>query len=293
MLGVGINQHLKKRYAVNKVSVVVATRNEVLNIENCLKSLRGQLNIELEIIVVDNNSVDETREVAGNFADKVFNLVDEIDLTEVKNFRGAQVNFGVSCATGSIIFFPDADMTFDPGLLNECATMLQEFDALYIPEVICGLGYFGKIRAFERDFYNATCIDALRVVKKISFDKVGGFDVHNILFGPDDWDLTKKLHSIGVKTGLTKKRIFHHEERLSLSTYIEKKAKYTPTLEGYINKWGSDDPDISRQLGIGYRYFGVFLENSKWKRLIARLDLAIGMYFLRFIVGVAYIIRRH
>ncbi len=277
---------------MNKVSAIVATRNEALNIENCLKSLREQVDIRVEIIVVDNNSSDGTRKIAANFSDRVFNLADEIDLTGVTNFRGAQVNFGVACATGSIIFFPDADMTFDQGLLFECAKTLEEIDALYIPEVVCGLGYFGKIRAFEREFYNATCIDALRVVKKDLFEKVGGFDVNNIVFGPDDWDLTKKIRGLGIKTGLTKNRIFHHEEYLTLLTYIEKKAKYTPTLDGYITKWGKDDPDIRKQFGLWYRYFGVFLENGKYKRLLSRPMLSIGMYSLRVLVGLRYIIRR-
>jgi len=277
---------------MNRVSAIVATRNEALNIENCLKSLREQVNIEVEIIVVDNNSSDGTRKIAANFADRVFNLSDEIDLTEVINFRGAQVNFGVIRATGNIIFFPDADMTFHKNLLSESVGMLKEFDALYIPEVICGFGYFGKIRAFEREFYNATCIDALRVVKKDLFDKVGGFDINSIAFGPDDWDLTKRLLNLNINTGLTKHSIFHHEELLTLKTYIKKKARYTPTLDGYIRKWGKYDPDVLMQLGLYYRYFGVFTENRKWLKLLFHPFLSIGMYFLRFQVGITYLLRR-
>ncbi|MFH1048194.1 MAG: hypothetical protein V1732_00845, partial [Patescibacteria group bacterium] len=48
------------------------------------------------------------------------------------------------------------------------------------------------------------------------------------------------------------------------------------------------DSEIKKQLGFYYRFIGVFIENGKWKKLIARPILTAGMYFLRFMVGVKY-----
>ena len=174
------------------VSVIIATRNESANIERIIKSLQRQTYPNIEILVVDNGSTDNTQSLARKFLpdENVFHLAEYIDLSNVKNFRGAQVNFGVHKSKGNIIFFPDADMTFDNNLIEEAVEKMKLYDSLYVPEIVVGKGLFGKIRNFERSFYNSTCIDAVRFVSRHYFTKVKGFDEKNIAFAPDDWDLT-------------------------------------------------------------------------------------------------------
>jgi len=50
----------------NIVSVIITTKNEEKNIENCLRSIKNQNypREKIEIIVVDNNSLDKTKEIA-------------------------------------------------------------------------------------------------------------------------------------------------------------------------------------------------------------------------------------
>ncbi len=274
-----------------KISIVVATKNEEANIERCIRSVQEQDYSRdlIEIILVDNNSSDSTIEIAKKYISNIYTLTKVTDISQVKNFRGAQVNAGVEKAKGDIIFFPDADMTFHPKLFAEAAELLQNNDALFVPETVCGKGLFGKIRNFERSFYNNTCIDGVRFVKKQVFTDIGGYDTKNIMFGPDDWDITKTLKSKGYKLGITEHTLYHHEEWLTLYKYVSKKGKYVKTFEGYIAKWGKNDPDIAKQFGFIYRYFGVFVENGKWKKLLRRPILACGMYFIRFLVGVTYL----
>jgi glycosyltransferase involved in cell wall biosynthesis len=276
------------------VSVVLATRNEEKNIKRILLDLQKQTYKNIEIIHIDNNSSDKTREISqeilGN--DNVYNLSEHKSLHDVMNYRGCQVNFGVEKSKGDIIFFPDADMTFNKELIKEAVNLLKnQYDALYIPEVVLGQGLFGKIRNFERSFYNQTCIDAVRFVKRSIFKQVGGFDEKNIPFAPDDWDLTKTLKKHEARFSITKYNKFHHEEWLTLTIYLSKKGSYIWTFSSYISKWGKNDPDIKKQFGLFYRYFGVFIEQGKWKKLLRHPILTFGMYFLRFLVGVKYIMR--
>lgn len=274
-----------------RISVIVCTRNEAENINRCLESLLRQdyPQEDLELIVVDNGSVDQTREIARRYTDEVYNLFEETDLAGVKNFRGAQLNFGVGKASGEAIFYPDADMTFDEGLIKEAAGLLEEYDALYVPEVVYGRGMFGNIRNFERGFYNATCVDAARFVKKAVFEAVGGFDEKNIAFGFDDWDFTKTLKKNDYRLGSTVERLHHHEEGLMLRSYIAKKREYARTSESYIEKWGKDDSDVRRQFSPLYRFFGVFIENGRWRRLLPKPHLALGMFCLRVLVGLSFL----
>ena len=67
---------------------------------------------------------------------------------------------------------------------------------------------------------------------------------------------------------------------------------YAPNLDIYIQKWGKADPIIRKQFGLGYRYFSVFLENGKWRKILKHPFLAVGMYWLKFLVGIVFSSRR-
>lgn len=271
------------------ISVIIATKNEGKHIGRILQSLTRQSYKHFEVILVDSNSTDRTVLVARKFGAKVYILRPRMFPEGTKNFRGAQVNYGVKKSKGEVIFFPDADMTFDRDMLEEIANSAEGNDALYVPETIVGRGWFGKIRNFERSFYNQTCVDAVRVVRREVFDRVGGYDEKNIFFGPDDWDLTKMIKQVTSNISSTKKQIYHHEELLSLKEYLQKKEKYNLTFGDYIKKWGADDDDIKKQFGFYYRYLGVFIEKGKWSRVICSPMLFLAVLSIRTLVGFSYI----
>jgi glycosyltransferase involved in cell wall biosynthesis len=95
-----------------QISVVVPTFNEEQNIEGCLRSLRMQTlpGDEYEVIVVDGNSTDLTRDLAEPLADKVI-------IQTSKKVGGAR-NDGARIATGSIIATTDADCLVPPDWLE-------------------------------------------------------------------------------------------------------------------------------------------------------------------------------
>jgi len=270
------------------VSVIITTKNEEKHIGNCIESVRNQTYDNIEIIVVDNDSEDDTKKIAKEFGVKLYTLPKKIK-KEIKNFRGAQVNYGVSKSKGSIIFFPDADMTFDENLINEAVKMMKDNDALYIPEIVKGSGFFGKIRNFERSFYDKTCIDAVRIIKKNLFESVGGFDTINIAFAPDDWDFTKMVKQKTSYLDITKSPLYHHEEFLNINNYLNKKKNYIDTFKDYIEKWGSEDSDVKKQLNPYYRLFKVFFEDGKWFKLLSHPINTFSMYYVRFRVAKEYL----
>ena len=85
------------------ISVVVPTYNEEQNIERCLESLADQTvpRETYEVIVVDGNSKDRTRELAEPLADSVF-------IQKSKRVGGAR-NDGVMAASGEVVATTDAD----------------------------------------------------------------------------------------------------------------------------------------------------------------------------------------
>jgi glycosyltransferase involved in cell wall biosynthesis len=263
------------------VSVIIATKNEEKNIENCIKSINNQTypSDKIELLVVDNNSTDRTKEIAKRFS-VVYNRGPK---------RASQLNFGVGEAKGKYILYPDADMILSEKIVEECVNKCEGESciALYIPEKIIGRGFWIKVRDFERSFYNTSCIDAVRFVKKEKFLQIGGFD-ENIDFGPDDWDFNRRIGQTG-KIDIIKSPVFHNEGDFHLKRYLKKKNNYSTNFDKYIEKWGQEDPIIQKQVGAWYRLVGVFIENGKWSRLMAHPVLSLWMYALRIMVGFQYL----
>lgn len=263
------------------VSVIVTTKNEEKNIENCLKGIKSQTYPwkKVKIIVVDNNSTDKTKEIAKKYTDRVYNFGPE---------RSAQRNFGVETAKGKYVLYLDADMVLLKNVLKECVNRCEHkgYVALYIPERIIGKGFWIKVRNFERSFYNATVIDCVRFVRRDKFLELGGFD--ESLTGPEDWDFDRRIKETG-KVDIINTPLYHNEEEFNLKKYLKKKGYYSKTFANYIQKWGRNDLIIKKQFGFWYRLFGVFLEDGKWKRLLRHPLLTLGLYSLRFMVGVQYL----
>lgn len=96
------------QYAPHDVSAVVCTWNSIASIERCLRSLR-EAGVG-EIIVVDANSTDGTREVAEQLADLV--------LTDPGTGLGNARNIGVAKTSSRLILNMGSDNVLPPGQLE-------------------------------------------------------------------------------------------------------------------------------------------------------------------------------
>jgi GT2 family glycosyltransferase len=162
--------------------------------------------------------------------------------------------------------------------------------AYWIPEVRTGSGLRTKARNFERSFYDGTCIDALRLFRREVLEATGGYD-ENLIAGPEDWELDIRVLATGAKCAVLDRHLIHNEKRLSLKRMLEKKAYYSKSMAAYQAKW-KGHPALKRQFGFCYRFFTVFVENGKWKRLVRHPILAAVMYFERVLVGFTYLFNK-
>lgn len=267
------------------VSVVVTTKNEEKNIGFCLDSVLNQTYPRryIETIVVDNKSLDRTVQIAKKRRATVYTHGNE---------RSEQRNFGAKKSHGSYYIYIDADMRLNKKVLAQCVSRLEKdrlLVAVYIPEIIMGTGYWSKVRRFERSFYNGTVVDCVRFVRMSAFKKVKGFDVS--MTGPEDWDFDKKIRLLG-KTTIINAPLYHNETHFSIWNYFKKKKYYAKSFNQYIKKWGSQDKDVKKQFSIFYRFFGVFFEENKWKRVLKSIHLFAGVMILRLLVGLSYLFQK-
>jgi chlorobactene glucosyltransferase len=100
-----------------KISVVVAARNEELDLPACLDGLIAQDYPDLEIIVVDGGSSDRTREVARARGPCV-RLIEEPPLPDGWVGKNWGCAMGREAANGEWILFTDADMQYHPGAVR-------------------------------------------------------------------------------------------------------------------------------------------------------------------------------
>jgi len=96
----------------NKVSVVITTRNRENDLKHCLGSLSCQLKTLDELIVIDNNSSDNTKLVITNFSKAVsFNVK---YIKHIKVGYPHVYNRGLKEAKGDWVAFIDDDCVADP-----------------------------------------------------------------------------------------------------------------------------------------------------------------------------------
>ncbi len=112
-------------------SVVIPTHNRAETLALTLQSvLAQQADIPFEVIVVDNNSTDRTREVVEEFARKA--TVEVRYVFEPVQGSSAARNAGIAVSRGEVIAFLDDDVIASPGWLAALAEAYAE-----LPDAWC------------------------------------------------------------------------------------------------------------------------------------------------------------
>ncbi|MEM5779274.1 MAG: glycosyltransferase [Candidatus Aenigmatarchaeota archaeon] len=178
------------------VSIVIPSLNEEKYIGRTLASIKNQSYKNCEVILVDGNSKDRTREIARRYGCKV--------IVEKRRGIGLARNIGANLAKGEILLFLDADTEIEKDFLEILVKRIKE------KNVVCASGYIKAKGSFlERFIYRATseianflsfidyphfygnCLSC----KKSAFIQVHGFN--EALATCEDLDLTRKLAKIG------------------------------------------------------------------------------------------------
>lgn len=93
-----------------KVSIVVPVYNMEKTIADTIENLRKQTYQNIEIIIVNDGSTDNTY----NILEKYSNINSEVNIFHTKNYgSGPARNYGIKKASGKYIYFPDADDNLD------------------------------------------------------------------------------------------------------------------------------------------------------------------------------------
>jgi glycosyltransferase involved in cell wall biosynthesis len=244
------------------VSVIVPTRNSASTLEACLSSIAQQTYKPIELIVVDRDSTDNTKAIAQRFTEQVFNHGPE---------RSAQVNFGVTKASGEYVYKVDSDFVLDREVIEQCVRKAAEdFEAVVVhnsPDV--RVSWIAKIRKFEVDMYKYDLThSSARFVKKDVYQIIGGFN-ENITAG-EDYDFQNKINRAGYKTGFVDAEALHLGEPTRIWPHL---IKYYNYGQDFIHYKAENEAESKEQLGFSRSvYF------RHWKKFICHPFYALGFF---------------
>lgn len=124
------------------ITVIIPAHNSAKTIETAIRSILGQSYANLEVIVVDDNSTDQTKDVVESMAktdSRLFYYRLPFDDPQRVNRRGRNINagymarnYGLEKAHGELITFQDAD---DASLRNRIdfqCRLLKKHDAMHV-----------------------------------------------------------------------------------------------------------------------------------------------------------------
>lgn len=185
---------------IPEYSIIVPAYNEADELPETVKALRAAMNavnLHGELIVVDNNSTDNTRHIAkSSGADKVvFEPVNQIARAR---------NAGAADAKGSFLIFVDADTRIRSELLKQALFALETGEIVGGGSIVRFEGpqdhWVGNvgIRSWEHiSRLTKTAAGSFLFCTKEAFDVVGGFDEK--LYASEEVRLSRLLRKEGKK----------------------------------------------------------------------------------------------
>ncbi|MGB9499906.1 MAG: glycosyltransferase [Dissulfuribacterales bacterium] len=256
-----------------RISVVVCTHRNPDLLAKTLDSLSRQtLNKELfEVIVVDNNSQDNTKDVVGKYSEVRYVLETELGLSHARNT-------GISAARGDIIAFIDDDAEASPVWVE---ALLKTYDS--VPQA-CAVG--GKVLPIwdaqkpewltEKYYRSLSLVEwgenprslhwPERIIgtncsfRRQVFTDIGHFDtslgrIGSAMLGNEDTEIQQRIHSSGHLVYYTPQAVVYHHVPASRMTkeYFQRRLEGTRVSEVILTLRSQGRNQEVEQLTAGIR----------------------------------------
>ena len=226
------------------VSIIIPTYNRAHLIGEALESVFAQTYLDYEVIVVDDGSTDDTREVLKSYGKRI-----RVVYQENQGISAAR-NRGISVSMGCYIAFLDSDDVWLPEKLERQVSYLDQHPAVALLYSRMRYTYVEKQgrerivpeKAFvtvEELLSESNCIPtSCAVVRKDSLDKVGLFDP--ALPIAEDFDLWLRIgrrYEIGFQDEILGE---HRRHALNTTENLEKVYRgYWKLYEKVVKEFGS------------------------------------------------------
>lgn len=270
------------------ISVIIPNYNCAAYLKECLESVLQQSYKNMEIIVVDDGSTDNSKNVLLDYGD-------QIRLFSTSNMgASAARNYGISKSKGEFVAFLDSDDVWEPNKLNLQIEKItnDNCDLIYTSSrEFYGNGVFGEIHRaqFEGDVYPyfkkypskavivQGCSGALLRVSLLK--DTGNFD-EAFSGAAEDWDFFRRYSRNAVVGFLPQVMVNYRKHGASIMT--------RPTVDWYsgntmaIVKMFSEDSNIGfwERRSIWVKFQFVAMKTFMQKFELFQAFVAIAKIFL-------------
>ncbi len=229
------------------VSVVVPTRNRSALLAMTLRSVLGQRDVDLEVIVVDGGSTDDTLAALAALADARVRVIRHDTPRGVASAR----NRGAANARGEWLAFVDDDDLWAPDKLARQLYEAQTVGRHWAYTGCVSIGERGQILAGRPPLgpdqvvaalprYNAIPGGGSNVVVRLTtWQQAGQFDTR--LRGCEDWEMWIRLAKHGRPACISRPLVAYrvHASNLSLDVVeVVRGAKLIEVLHNTTVDWG-------------------------------------------------------
>jgi len=204
------------------MDVIIPTKNSASTLEACLKSLRKQT-MAINIIIVDANSTDATRQIAKRYDATIF---DEPKSNIKGSKRAVACNEGLKHSSSHIVAFLDSDSVVSPDWAQSLSHHLQTLP--HAGAVTSGCAWKSTTKQFSYACHlisqigstHAHSFTKTKEIKSVpgfnsiylrsAIDQVGGFD--QTIGGCEDLYLNLQLRKKGWKLyGIPRTPVTHRQ----------------------------------------------------------------------------------
>lgn len=230
------------------LSLCMIVKNEEETLELCLKSVENYVD---EIIIVDTGSLDNTKQIALKYTDKVY------DFKWCNDFAKAR-NFSISKASNEWILVLDADEVIKHFNINSINKFCDQYDAY--------VGRIKRINIYEDKYGEKKYIERVNRVFNKNYFQYDGI-IHEQVVSKNRINYNNNNVDIVVE------HIGYSKEILSKTNKIIRNVEL---LKIAIDE-NSNDPYLYYQLGKSY-FMGNDFENS-YKSFEKALSLVDNFYY--------------
>lgn len=226
----------------HNASVIIPNWNGKELLEDCLKSLQNQTSNNFEVILVDNNSTDNSI----SFVTENFPQVKIIRLNKNYGFARA-INEGVKASSAEYVILLNNDTSVDKNWIKslvECADKYKEIISVnskllnfYNRKIIDGVGILinevGQARSigwnekdlgqYEKEEYIFGATGGASLFKRKEFLKLGGFNENYFMYS-EEVDFAFRAQFAGFKSLYCPKALVFHKHKATskkLPNHIE------------------------------------------------------------------------
>ena len=213
-----------------KVSIIIPCFNEERHIKSCLESVRNQEfpSDRFEVIVVDNESTDNSPRISEKLSDKVI-FAPHINV-------GAVRNIGATIAKGELLAFIDADCLIDEHWIARASDLLEKDKTsifgggCLLPIDANWLERNWLLEGSEGNTLPKELIGCSIALSINTFKQLQGFDEH--LKSGEDTDLSNRARDLGIPVVICRDlNVVHLGNAKTIISFIKRQLWHSKSYE--------------------------------------------------------------